>query len=122
MPSAQIAVDTYAVQHPGTKARRSTQSVAVHLLSLCAVLERDFPPDRSIDLLRHAVGFPQLWHWLHPHTPIGQLTVADVLAQARPGGGALVVRAWAEDVWDAYAPHHSTVRGWLDQVLATWDR
>jgi hypothetical protein len=112
-------VDTYAVQHPGVKERRSTQSVAVHLVSICAVLERDFPPEHAIDLLQRAVAFPQLWHWLHPRTPIGSITVADVLAAPHPADRALIARGWVEDVWDAYEPHHPTVRGWLDHVLAS---
>jgi hypothetical protein len=27
------------------------------------------------------------------------------------------VEAWARDVWDAWAEHHATVRGWLDGGL-----
>jgi hypothetical protein len=32
----RLAVDAYAVQHPGTADRRAVQSVAVHLISLSA--------------------------------------------------------------------------------------
>jgi hypothetical protein len=37
---AQQVVDSYMVQHPGNPDRRNRQSVAVHLMSLCASLEQ----------------------------------------------------------------------------------
>jgi hypothetical protein len=90
--------------------------VAVHLISLCATLERGLPAEKSIDLIRRAVGHPDLWTWLAPHTPIGSLTVADVIAAPTPRERASIARMWAEDVWLAYSDHHSTVRRWLDQI------
>ena len=36
----RLTVDAYAVQHPGVPGKQSSQSVAVHLMSLCLVLER----------------------------------------------------------------------------------
>jgi hypothetical protein len=29
---------------------------------------------------------------------------------------ARLVRAWAEDVWAAWSPHHETVRRWIEQI------
>jgi hypothetical protein len=29
---------------------------------------------------------------------------------------AASVEAWARDVWEAWRPHHETVRGWLDRA------
>ncbi len=34
-----LAVDAYAVQHPGLPERRASQSVWVHLVSLCLIVE-----------------------------------------------------------------------------------
>ena len=39
-PSHRLTVDVYAIQHPGGGERRAIQSVAVHLMALCLVLER----------------------------------------------------------------------------------
>ena len=39
-----LAVDVYAVQHPGLAERRAIQSVWVHLVSLCLILERGRSP------------------------------------------------------------------------------
>jgi hypothetical protein len=39
-----LTVDAYTVQHPGVPDRRSIQSVAVHSMSLCLVIERWIAP------------------------------------------------------------------------------
>lgn len=111
----RLVEDAYAVQHPGSADRRALQSVAVHLMGLCVLLERAgedrrltpvlgrMPPRRTLDL-----------HWLAPPRPNGRLTIADVVASG-PGHGPSV-EAWAKSVWGAWKPHHATVRGWLDST------
>jgi Family of unknown function (DUF5946) len=42
----QHLVDSYAVQHAANPDRRNRQSVAVHLMSLCASLEQGIPGTR----------------------------------------------------------------------------
>lgn len=115
-PAGQLAVDSYAVQHPGRPERRAIQSVAVHLVSLCAAFERDWPVDLATDLIRHAVDNDPGWRWLAPEPPIGTIAVADVVAVEWVERTPLITR-WATDVWEAYADHHDQVRTWLDTVL-----
>lgn len=90
------------------------QSVAVHLMGLCAVLERSAEPRgaetrdrkrgrRTIDL-----------HWLEPPRPNGTLTVRGPLRASGHTEHAASVEAWARDVWAAWEPYHETVRRWLD--------
>jgi len=52
----RLAVDAYAVQHPGTTDRRAVQSVAVHLISLHFVLERGLTPTAATDKIRSPVS------------------------------------------------------------------
>lgn len=111
--------DAYAAQHPGVPQRRSVRSVAVHLMDLCALLERAdevrrlvpvlgrMPPRRALDL-----------HWLEPPVARGTLTVGDVLEATAAHERAACVEAWAGEVWAAWQPHHATVRRWLDAVPA----
>lgn len=106
----ELAVDTYAVQHPGVEERRAVQSVAVHLVSLCAVLERGAPEQHSPALLRRAVRSRLAFTWLALPQPVGTVTVDDVVGRRAPP------RAWAEDVWAAWAPFHDVVRRWADAV------
>lgn len=109
----QLAVDTYAAQHPGVEQRRASQSVAVHLISICAALERGSPAHHAVPLIRRALASRAVWPWLPLESPVGSITVADVLDR-----GA-TVEEWAGDVWHAWEPHHDTVRAWLD-VIGGW--
>jgi hypothetical protein len=47
--------DTYAVQHPGKPARKSAQSVNMHLMSLYAILEKGYSPEKSKEIMRQAL-------------------------------------------------------------------
>ena len=115
--AGQLAVDTYAVQHPGAPERRAIQSVCLHLISLCAALERDWPADRAPSLLQAAVRNPTWWHPFDLTPPLGSITVADVLVHKDPQHRGVATRAWADDLWSLYGPHHSEIRGWLDGVV-----
>jgi len=42
--------------------------------------------------------------------------LADVLAADLPARDERV-RAWAQDVWEAYGTHHDRVRAWVDLAL-----
>jgi hypothetical protein len=111
----RLTRDAYAAQHPGVPQRRAVQSVAVHLMDLCILLERDgevrrlvpvlgrMPPRRTLDL-----------HWLEPPKVRGTMTIVDALDPSAGNGRAAPVEAWALDVWAAWEPHHVTVRRWLD--------
>lgn len=52
---SQMAVDTYAVQHPGVPERRAVHSVAIHLISLSAAFECQWPPERSPLLINRSL-------------------------------------------------------------------
>jgi uncharacterized protein DUF5946 len=112
----RLVLDTYAVQHPGKPQMRSVQSVAVHAMGLCALLERDARERRVEPLLgrRGAHKAPAL-HWLEPPRPNGTLTVRDSLGADGPENYVTTVNAWAADVWAAWKPHHNIIRGWLDK-------
>src|SRR2546426_1032303 len=56
----RLTVDAYAAQHPGVPGRRSSQSVAVHLMSLCLVLEQGLEPGAATRAIGHImVGRPE---------------------------------------------------------------
>lgn len=110
----RLVADAYAAQHPGVPQRRSVQSVAVHLMDLCLLLERDGeiarcasepgrqPRRKALDL-----------HWLEPPEARGEMTVADALAIGAGDRGPRI-EAWATEVWAAWEAHHPTVRAWVD--------
>jgi Family of unknown function (DUF5946) len=106
----QYLVDSYAVQHAANPDRRNRQSVAVHLMSLCASLEQGIPGTR----LRQMIGM-----WTHrdysalaPGPDAYQLTVrnlTDAAGQDRAG----LVSDMATATWAAWFAHHDQIRAWL---------
>lgn len=109
-----LVVDAYMAQHPGDGTdRRDRQSVFVHLVSLCAVLERGAPPADSPQVLRAVLAgrrdFPVL---PRAHGP-GELTVLHVADVADQADHDRRARAWAASVWDAWRDHHPAIRAAL---------
>ncbi len=115
-----LAVDAYAAQHHGVAGRRQAQSVWVHLVSMCAILERGRAPVDGIrlkqDLLRDDPVFP----WLQPPADPGPITVLDVAA-ARGDEAPAAVRRWAQSVWRAWSAHHPAIRARTDEVAPAGD-
>jgi hypothetical protein len=105
-----LTVDTYAVQHPGRPTPRAVRSVCSHLLSLCHALEGGTASGPEV--MRRALRTSDRFRWLEPPTGM-LLTVVDVVPATEPAAHVRLVRAWAESAWDAWAPHHDTVRSWL---------
>lgn len=100
----QHLVDSYAAQHPTNVDRRNRQSVAVHLMSLCASLEKDLPGDR----LRYLLG-----GWTHREYPVLRapprnfsVTVCDVVDASEPERSAAVLDL-AVATWSAWSTHHA---------------
>ena len=112
----RLTVDAYAVQHPGRPSPQSAQSVAVHLLSLYAVLERGMVPEAATRLIGRAVEAGP-YPWLAPPASRGAVTVADVVPAVSAEAHARAVRAWAEGAWGAWRDQHRQVQAWAGAVL-----
>jgi hypothetical protein len=107
----QVIVDAYAAQHPGGDARRQVQSVGLHLMTLCLVLEHGADPRAGTRLHRLMIGRPA-FHRLSRSGP-GSLTLLHV---PLVGDGEAARRGaweWAAAVWESYRQEHHTVREWL---------
>jgi hypothetical protein len=110
-----LVVDAYMAQHPGDGMdRRDRQSVFVHLVSLCAVIEREASPSRSPDVLRGVLArqaeFPVLRRARGP----GDLTVLSVMDATSVEDHDARLRAWAGSVWESWREHHPAIRAALD--------
>jgi hypothetical protein len=113
--AAQHLVDAYAAQHATNPGRRNRQSVAVHLMSLCASLEFDLSGMK----LRSLIG-----NWTHrdylillprpDHYLITVRTVTDETSDKR----AAAVEEMARSTWFAWSLHHSEIRTLLVSYLA----
>lgn len=114
----RLTVDAYAVQHPGGDDRQSIQSVGLHLVRLCAMLEHGLQPEHADAAMRRATRIKHTFHRLTAPPSLGALTAADVAEAGSPEAHRELVRAWAESAWQAWAPHHETVRTWMSGAEA----
>lgn len=109
----RLSVDAYAVQHPGKPSPQTIQSVAVHLIRLCLLLERGLPMERANAAMLKASEQEALYVWLEPPVSRGSMTVAEVLEAQGVEAHMAAVRCWAETSWAAWAPYHATIKNWL---------
>src|SRR5262249_46373353 len=112
----QLTVDAYAVQHAGGP--HPDKSVGIHLSGLYFMHERgvrspDVPP-----LLQRLASCVETWPHFHPPAEAGRLTIFDVALSNSPTDHAKTVRAWAREVWDSWARHHSAVRELVQRHIA----
>jgi hypothetical protein len=106
----QQVVDSYMVQHAANPERRNRQSVAVHLMSLCASLEHGV---RGGELRNRLSGWTRRdYPELLPRPFAYEMTVQQI-ASAVDLERKKAVETWALSVWDAWAQHHEVVREWL---------
>lgn len=110
-----LVVDAYMAQHPGDGTdRRDRQSVFVHLVSLCSVIERQASASRSPDVLRAVLARRTAFPVLRRARGPGSLTVLSATDATSVGDHDARVRAWAGSVWESWREHHATIRAALD--------
>ena len=108
-PLRRLVTDAYMVQHPGVPERRAIQSVGLHLVALCLVLEHGLLPDQLSATLQRILVRPPVWRWLDPPIPNGTLTIHDV-------ANAADIDVYVRGVWQAWAPHRAQVEAWAAGV------
>jgi len=111
-PAHRVVVDAYMAQHPGDGSdRRDRQSVFVHLLGLCAVIEHRLPHPYATKLLgdviqKHHGDFPILARTEHP----GPLTVLHMIGAADLHDYERRGLEWASAVWSSWSAQHELIR------------
>lgn len=114
-PAHRMVVDAYMAQHPGDGSdRRDRQSVFVHLVGLCAVLERDLAQPYVTGLLGHVLrrrqgDYPIL---VRPAGP-GRLTLLHMFGAADLEDYDRRAREWARAVWESWSSQHELIRAEL---------
>jgi hypothetical protein len=112
MAHHQVVVDAYAAQHPGDATLpQQVQSVGLHLMTLCLVLEHGANPGDGPALHRGMVRRPAFFR-LERSGP-GRLTVRHVPVDGPIGQAAL---EWGAAVWQSYEQAHPTVHAWLAEA------
>jgi hypothetical protein len=121
MPESALAVDAYAVTHPGVEGPQSTPSVWIHLVTLCCVLERGWPVERAVFLRKLAADRFDRWPWLERPDRMGEITAIDLSdASARRDGAAAadLLARWIGGAWQAWVAHHGAVRAKATELVA----
>jgi hypothetical protein len=111
----RMTTDAYAAQHPGKPSPQSIQSVAIHLIALHAVLERNLPHAKVRSLIGHAAD-QMRFEWLERPRSLGDVTAADVARAETSEEHVDAVMSWAGAVWRAWGPHHERIRQWTDDA------
>jgi hypothetical protein len=109
----RYTVDAYAVQHPGRPSRSSIQSVGVHLIRLCLLLEKGLEMQYANDAMLEISKRKKSFVWLPPPASLGELTVRDVWKTTTEDEHRRMVKAWALSAWQAWSVHHRTIHQWL---------
>ncbi|MCA9874798.1 MAG: hypothetical protein KC441_14105 [Anaerolineales bacterium] len=119
-PLNGLLVDAYAAQHPGVPSNQSIQSVAVHVLVLYGILDKELSPELALTIRLKAVSDRAPKHgryrWLTPPDFTGSITVADVAAQPTPAARTTLVNRYIHEVWSRWsAGHRDTIAAWFDE-------
>ncbi len=109
MAAHRLTVDAYAVQHPGEPCTQAIQSVAIHLISLHLIFERDYVPENATKALSRLTE--SVYEWLTPPAQF-ELTVAYLAKVASPAEYRGRIEEWARASWQAWSPHHGQIRTW----------
>lgn len=112
----RLTVDAYAVQHPGVDGPQACNSVGIHLSRLCLIMECGWSMVRANDAMLAITAKKRHYPWLTPPSDRGAITVKKVLVAQNPSEHLHAVERWSESVWQAWADHHATVRGWVKEL------
>jgi hypothetical protein len=88
-------------------------------MTLCLFIEDGVDPARGPALHKQMVAHRPDFAWLAPPDPPGLMTVADVLRARDADEHRRLVHDWGRQVWQAWAPHHATIRAWNTQALTS---
>jgi len=112
-----LLVDAYAAQHPGVESPQARQSVAVHLLTLWAILRAGADVEKAIDIRVRAVSIGKRtggFDWLQPAPESYPLTVAGLTSSTPINASSIdlfvggVLGSWM-------ANHEAAIRKWHDR-------
>lgn len=117
-----LIADAYAAQHPGVPSPQAIQSVAVHLVTLEAVLGERREPSEAVWIRTRAVERSRAgavsFGWLEPRPEVWRETLADVIAGETPHDRAVIADRWVRAVLEGWREQHAeTITAWTDAVL-----
>jgi uncharacterized protein DUF5946 len=114
-PMHGLVVDAYAASHGGDGSdRRDRQSVWIHLIALCAVLERGETPTGRVALLQRLTTPKLRWPLLDRPSGVPALDHTHAVGATDVGEYTHRVREWAGAVWSFWSDEHKHITNMLD--------
>ena len=114
-----LVTDAYCAQHRGPDTPQARQSVAVHALTLWAVLVDGARPSRAVTLRVRAVDVGRRtggWERLDPW-PEWPMTIHDVVDVDGPAARAEGVEEYVRSVWETlHAAHTDQIDEWIERL------
>ena len=115
-----LIVDCYAASHGGDGTeRRDRQSVFIHLMAICARLERGMDGPARIGLLQRLTAKKRDWPVLWPPARVPDIDHTSLVDATDAADYERRARTWAAAVWAAYAPVQDQIRRALDEAFAS---
>ena len=117
-----LLVDAYAAQHPGVDSPQARQSVAVHLVTLWAVLRAGADVEKAIDIRVRVVTVGRRtggFEWLRPAPESYPLTVPGLVSSEPIEASSIdllvggVLGSWSIE-------HETAIRRWHDRYRQEW--
>lgn len=105
----RIAVDTYAIQHPGESERRSINSVNLHLIRLYLVLHNlveSLKANEIMKMMSENTKLKEDFVWLDPPSFENTITVVDVWKAPNTGSHVKIVLEWGHSVLKRWTEKH----------------
>jgi hypothetical protein len=90
--------------------------VAIHLVSLYLVLEREAGMQQATRLMQQLARHRAAFFWLEPPENLREVTVRNVLDARNAEMHLRNVHRWATSAWHAWKPWHEQVREWAKLV------
>lgn len=111
-----LLVDAYAAQHPGIESPQARQSVAVHLITLWAILRAGADVEKAIDIRVRAVSVGKRtggFQWLEPAPGSYPLTVAGLVSTQPVDASSIDL--YVGGVFGAWmTSHEAAISNWHD--------
>lgn len=110
-----LIVDAYAASHGGDgSARRDRQSVCIHLIALCAVIDCAETPRGRVVLLQRLTRRKVEWPALNRPAGVPGLSHTHATGAAAIADYTKRGREWAGAIWSFWYPEHDRIRAMLD--------
>lgn len=112
----RLTTDAHALQHVE---ELNDKDICFHLARLCWILEYDGSAaiGNGPTWLQQSLDDTETDMILAPPKPMqrGKLTVAGIFPAIPADEHAIIIKKWAQSVWQAWESHHAWARRWVEE-------